>query len=190
MQDFGGGLHFGEIGAHGFDDGHDLVRVDAPHAQVAELAAGAAGVVADDFDVLQFGRHVVRRDDAVGQRGSGDLALGAGDQRVLELAGALHRAAGNGAVVAGDEIHQAEIEALDAGQGGDLPDFAQRAVRLDQHMHGNPAVDAAMALDFTQGLDLHLDVAGAARLGQGDERQAAAGAMRRGFPCPAASAHG
>ncbi len=155
--------------------------MNAPHAQVAELAARAAGVVPDVLDILQFGGHVVRRDAAIGQRGGADLALGAGDQRVRELAGTAHGAAGNGAVVTGDEIHQAEIETLDAGQGGDLPDLAQGAMGLDQYMHRNPAVDAEMLLDFAQGLDLDLDIADAAGLGQGNERQAAAGAADQDF---------
>ena len=44
-QDVGRGLYFGKIGAHGFDDGQDLVRMNAPHAQVAEFAAGAQRIV-------------------------------------------------------------------------------------------------------------------------------------------------
>jgi hypothetical protein len=139
--------------------------VNAPHAQVAEFGPGAPGVVADVLDVLQFGRYVVRRHDAIGQRSGGDLALGAGDQRMIELAGALHRAAGNGAVMAGDEIHQAKIQRLDAGQGGDLPHFAQGAVGFDQYMDRNPTVDAKFKLDFAQRLDLDLHVSGAAWFG-------------------------
>ena len=180
-QDFGSSLDLGKIGAHRFDDGDDLVRVDAPHAQVAELVPRAAGIVPDVFDILQFGGHVVRRDATGGQRGGADLAFGAGDQRVLELAGAVHGAARNGAVVAGDEIHQAEIEALDAGQGGDLPDFAQGAVGLDQDVYRNPAVNTEMLLDFTQGFELDLDIADAAGLGQGDEGQATTGATDQDF---------
>jgi hypothetical protein len=38
-----------------------------------------------------------------------------------------------------------------------------------------------LALDFTQGLDLHLHITGAARLGQGDERQALAGDADQDF---------
>jgi hypothetical protein len=34
---------------HGFDDGLDLARMDAPHAQEAELLARAAGIVAYDM---------------------------------------------------------------------------------------------------------------------------------------------
>ena len=37
-------------------------------------------------------------------------------------------------MVAGDEIHQAEVERLDAVLLGDLPRLAQRAVGFDQHM--------------------------------------------------------
>src|SRR5574343_288806 len=168
-QDLGSGLDLGKIGAHGFDDGQDLVRVNAPHAQVAEFGPGAQRIVTDVFDVLQFGGHVVRRHDAIGQGGGSDFALGAGDQRVFELARALHRAAGNGAMVARDKIHQAEIQRLDAGQGGDLPDLAQGAMGFDQHMDRNPTVDGKFSLNFAYVFDLNLYITGAARLWQCDE---------------------
>src|SRR5512139_890725 len=45
-ENFGGSLNFGKVGPHRLDDGDDLVRVDAPHAQVAELVPRAAGIVA------------------------------------------------------------------------------------------------------------------------------------------------
>ena len=47
-------VDFGEIGAHCLDDGLDLARVDAPHAQEAELLPGAAGIVADDGGIVEF----------------------------------------------------------------------------------------------------------------------------------------
>ena len=150
--------------------------MDAPHAQVAELAAGALGVVADHRDVLQFGGDVVRGHDAVGERGGGDVGLGAHDQRVLELARALHRAARDGAVVAGDEVHQAEVERLDAVERGDLPGLAQGTVGLDQHVHRQRARQAAGGLDAAQFADLFGGVGGGAHLGNGDEGQSIAGA--------------
>jgi len=66
------------------------VRVDAPHPQEAELGACTPRVLVDQIEVAQLGGDVVRGDDAVGERGRGDLALGAGDQGVVELAGAFH----------------------------------------------------------------------------------------------------
>ena len=66
--------------------------------------------------------------------------------------------------MAGYEIHEAKIDALDTGQPGDLPDLAQRAVALDQHMHPDPAVDTETLLDFAQRLDLHLYVTGGGSL--------------------------
>ena len=50
--------------------------------------------------------------------------------------------------MARDEIHQAEVQAFNAGQGGDLPDFAQGAVGFDQDMNGYPAVNIEFLLDF------------------------------------------
>ena len=58
-EDFGGGLDFGKVGAHGFDDGQNLIWVDAPHAQIAEFVARAQGVVANGVEILEFGRHVM-----------------------------------------------------------------------------------------------------------------------------------
>jgi hypothetical protein len=84
---------------------------------------------------------------------------------VIELPGALHRAAGNGAMVAGDEIHQAKIQRFDAGQGGDIPHFAQGAVGFDQYMYRNPAVDPKIKLNFAQGFDLDLHISGATGFG-------------------------
>jgi hypothetical protein len=42
-------------------------------------------------------------------------------------------------VVAGDEIHQAEVEHLNPGQRGDGVHVAQGAVGFDQDVDGNPA---------------------------------------------------
>jgi hypothetical protein len=66
------------------------------------------------------------------------FALGAGDQLVLELAGAAHRAGGNRAVMAGDEIHQAEVQHLQPGKRGEAMHIAQCAVGFDQDMDRNP----------------------------------------------------
>ncbi len=67
--------------------------------------------------------------------------------------------------MAGDEVHQAKIQRFDTGQGGNLPNFTQRAVGFDQYMHRNLALDIQSALDVAQGFDLHLHISGAARLG-------------------------
>ena len=48
---------------------------------------------------------------------------------------------GDGAVMGADEIHQAEVERLDGGQGGDLPGFAQRAKGFDQNVQRNRLVE-------------------------------------------------
>ena len=46
--------------------------------------------------------------------------------------------------MAGDEVHQAEVEHLQPGQGGDLVGIAQRAVGFDQHVDRDVALDAAL----------------------------------------------
>jgi len=84
-------------------------------------------------------------------------------------------------VVAGNEVHQPEVERLDAGQGGNLPDLAQRAVGFDQNVYRNPAVDAMFAFDVAQGFELDFDIFGRAGLGQGDEGQAVASATDQDF---------
>ena len=66
---------------------------------------------------------------------------------VLELARALHGAAGNGAVVAGNEVHQAEVQAFHGRQGGDVPHFAQGPVGFDQHVDGDAPFQADIPLD-------------------------------------------
>ena len=75
-------VDLGEVGAHGLDDGLDLAGMNAPHAQVAEFEAAAAGVLAHHVKVLDLGGDVVRRHDAVSQRSGSDLGLGAGHQRM------------------------------------------------------------------------------------------------------------
>ena len=67
--------------------------------------------------------------------------------------------------MAGNEVHQAKIQRLDAGQGSNLPNFTQRAVGFDQYVHRNLALDIQSALDVAQGLDLNLYISGAARFG-------------------------
>ena len=68
--------------------------------------------------------HMRRKPNSCRARRAADFALGARDQRVIKLPWAFHRTTGNGAVMTGDEIHQAEIQALDAGQGGNFPHLA------------------------------------------------------------------
>src|SRR5690606_35036931 len=110
-----------------------------------------------------------------GERSGGDVGLGANDERVLELAGTFHRTARDGAVVAGDEIHQPEVERFHAVERGDLPGIAQGAVGLDQHVHRQWAVELAGRLDAAQLGDLFGRVGGGAHLGYGDEGQSVAG---------------
>jgi hypothetical protein len=86
--------------------------------------------------VVQFGRHVVRGHHAVAEGGGGDGALGARHQRMFELARGFSSPRRESRRGAADEIHQAEVQRLDAGQGGDVFHLAQRAVGLDQHMAG------------------------------------------------------
>ena len=54
---------------------------------------------------------------------------------MFELPRTGHRAGRNSPVVAGNEIHQSEIEGFDSRQRGDFPDFAQRTEGFDQYMH-------------------------------------------------------
>ena len=56
------------------------------------------------------------------------LALGARDERMLELPRRGHRAGGDRAMVRTDEIEEAEIERCDAGQGGDGPRIVHGAL--------------------------------------------------------------
>jgi hypothetical protein len=105
-------------------------------------SAGAARVFAHHVGIVEFGGHVVDRNHAVAQRGGGDFAFGARNQRMRKLARRTHGAAGNGAVMGADEIHQAEVDRFDMGQGGDLPHLVQRAGRFDQHMDRYFALDA------------------------------------------------
>ncbi|MNL24883.1 hypothetical protein D3C87_1463350 [compost metagenome] len=119
--------------------------MDAPLAQVAELGAGAAGVVAGTLRMLHVGADVVRRHLAVAMAGRGDLEHGAADQRVFELARRAHRIARNGAVVGGDEVHQPEAEALHLDQRGDVEDLFERGMCLNQHMNRDVPGNAGTA---------------------------------------------
>ena len=167
-QDVGRVLDFGVVGLHRIDDGLDLRRVDRPHAQEAELGAGAIGIVVGGVRIFQVEGDVVRRYDAVG-KGRGDhLGLGAGEQLVVELRRRAHRRGWNGAVVAGDKVHQAEIEHLHPGQAGDDVGFAQRAVGFDQRMDGDFALDAVLCRDLLDVMDHRRHLRAGRRLGDGD----------------------
>jgi hypothetical protein len=96
------------------------------------------------------------------------LWLGMCHQRVFELAGRTHGTGWNGAVIAGDEIHQAEIQRFDVGQARDLPCLAQSPGRFDQHVDGDFAIDAVPASQFAQRDDLFQRVVGMFRFGQHD----------------------
>ena len=89
----------GKIRLHGFDNGADLARVDAPHAQEAEVAPRLGSVVSDHGRVAYLGGHIVRRHDIVGQGGRGDFRFGANDQRVGELFRGAHCRTGDSAMV-------------------------------------------------------------------------------------------
>lgn len=174
-NDVGRLADFGEIRAHRVQDRFDLVRMDAPHPQERELVSCPRGVCADQSGVAQFGRDIVRRHHAVGQRGRRDLAFRAAYQRMVELAGTLHGGTADRPAVGTDEVHQPKIEGFDAVDCRDLPDFMECAVRLDQHMHRYRAFDAAAVFDLAQGSELGAHVARAARLWQGHEGQARTG---------------
>ena len=94
---------------------------------------------------------------------------------MLELPRAPHCRSGDGAVVAADEIHQAEIEGLDPVEGGDLPGFAKRAVGLDEHMNRDLPLDAVAFFSAPDALDLPGGIGGAAHLGYRKEGEPAAG---------------
>ena len=129
-------------GREGVDDGLDLVRVDAPHARVAQLARGAVRGRRQAFAVAELGDHAVRRRLAVGVGGGRHLQLGAQHQRVLELALGRHGRRGNRAAVGRDEVHQPETQAFHLYQRGDVEHLFQRRMCLDQHMNRNMAGDA------------------------------------------------
>ena len=74
------------LGRERLQDRPDLVRVDAPHARVAEFARGPARRGAQRLRVLEFGDDAMRRHLAVRVAGRGDLQLGAHHQRMRELA--------------------------------------------------------------------------------------------------------
>ena len=139
-------LDIGKIRPERFDDGQDLVGMDAPHPQEAKLLTGSPGVASDDLPVLEFRRHVVGGDDAVSQGRCRNFRFGAGNQRMIELSRAGHRPPGNGTVVAGNKVHESEVQALDTGESGDVPDLAQRTMGLDQNMNGNRSGDAVGGL--------------------------------------------
>ncbi len=167
-KNFGGLLNFGKVGAHGLDDGANLVRVDAPHPQEAKFLPGTAGIFAHHVGIADFDADVVCRDDATAQGGGGNFAFGAYHQRVLELAGATHGAGGYRAVVGGDKIHQAEIKGFDKGQGGNLPGGTQCAGGFDEDVQRDAAVMAAFALHGGDDGVLRQYVVDAACLGQDD----------------------
>ena len=109
------------------------------------------------------------------QRGGDRLALGAADERVVELARAVHRGERNGAAVGAHEIHRAEVEADHARQRGDRPRVVHGAVRLDHHADRDLAAESAPRGFEREALEEALDVADRFRLGRGQERDAVAG---------------
>jgi hypothetical protein len=117
--------------------------VDAPHAREAEFAGGAGGVVGNYRTVLDIGRHIMGGDLAMRMTYRNHLQLRPYYERVRKLPGRTHRAGRNRAIVAGDEIHDAERQALHLGQGGDLVGLVQRAVGFDQHVDGQELVEPA-----------------------------------------------
>ena len=78
-------------------------------------------------------------------------------------------------MVAADEVHQAEVQRLDAGQGGDVLHLAQRAVGLDQHMGGDLPRQAAVLGDGGERHQHGLRVLPSADLGKGDVGELLAG---------------
>ena len=146
-QDPGCVLDLGHVWFHGVDDGIDLRRIDAPHAQEAEFLACARGVAKYAVGIAQVERHVMRRHNAVCQCCRDDLGLRAHQQVVPKLPGAAHGRRRNGAMMARDKIHQAEIEHLDPGQGRDVMYVTQRTMGFDQDMDRDFAADFFLLRD-------------------------------------------
>ena len=86
--------------------------MNAVHAQETELLPGDAGVLR-----------------------CGDLGLGPCNKAVLELARRAHCRGRHGATVITDEIEQAKHQRLQAGNGGNVEDLAQRALCFDQDVN-------------------------------------------------------
>lgn len=84
-------------------------------------------------------------------------------------------------MVAGDEVHEAEVQAFDAGQGGNFPGVLEGAVGFDQHVDRNGAADPALGLDAAQGIDLGPRIVDGANLGNGQESEALAGVVDQDF---------
>ncbi len=88
--DFCSHMNLPLVGREGLEDRPDLVRMDAPHARVAELAGRLLRGGAHRVDVVELGDHAMRRHLAVRVRGRGDVELGAHHQRMRELPGSAH----------------------------------------------------------------------------------------------------
>ena len=85
--------------------------------------------------VAEFSDHAVGRHFAVGVAGAGNFQLGAQHQRVTELSARSHGLGANGAVVAGDKVHQTKADRLQPGVRGDVKRMVNRPRRLEQDMN-------------------------------------------------------
>ena len=156
--------------------GRIWLRMDAPHARVAELARGARGGVA---------RRRSASPNSVTTLCDGVLAWAWQAAAISSLARSTsgcanwpfgaHRRGRDRAAVRRDEIHQAERDRLDARMRGDRLDLAQGAVGLDQRVQRH-ATRAAGGVDRRGGA---IDVGDAVDLGQHHVGQARARRDRR-----------
>ncbi len=153
--------------------------MDAPHARVAELAAGALHRALQQAAVLELGHHAVRRRLRVAVAGRGDRQLGAHHQRMRELALGAHRRLRDRAAVRRDEVHQPERQRFQPRMRGQQLDVAQRAVGLHQRVQRNLAREPHRARGHVHGMDGGLEVGGVARLGNHEVGQARAGVAQQ-----------
>ena len=72
--------------------------------------------------------------------------------------------------MAGNKIHQTEIERLDAGQCSDFPDLMQRAQGFDQNVYRDFSFKPKFGFDAAQIVDLGTYVLDATWLWQRDKR--------------------
>lgn len=157
-----------------------------------EFLARAFGVGVNRLRIIEGQRDVVRRHHAIGQGGRYHFGLGARQERVLELAGTLHRRRADGALVGADEIHQAKIKTLYAGQRGNGEDLVQRAVGFDEYMQRDVALHPEPRALGLQSVECQGHIGHAPGLGQGDESQALARQLQEEaqFLAPNAAARG
>ena len=131
---FGGKLNLGLLWRESRQNGSNLIRVNAPHAGVAQLAAGPHRSALHGGQVTEFGDDAMRRHFAIGVASRGDFKLGTQHQRMTELTAAAHGISRNCAIVARDKIHQTKADGLNPRMCRQFKGVVHRPRRLDQHM--------------------------------------------------------